>query len=283
LSERREVQQATKSVKDQRFGFGKNWQSFLSKINDERINEAIRSLQEMLQTESLEGHTFLDVGSGSGLFSLAATKMRASQVFSFDYDQDSVAATQEIKQRYAPNGDHWDVEQGDVLDESYLGSLGQWDFVYAWGVLHHTGNMWQALANVAPLVKPGGKLFIAIYNDQGKKSEYWKKIKATYNRGTIHRLMLLGWFIPSRAIWYFLSDLKHLRDPRGRYREYKKSRGMSLFHDQIDWLGGYPFEVATPEAIISFYEARGFTLTNKKFVTPHGSGNNQFVFQKGMD
>jgi 2-polyprenyl-6-hydroxyphenyl methylase/3-demethylubiquinone-9 3-methyltransferase len=41
--------------------------------------------------------------------------------------------------------------------------------------------MWQTLENVAPLVKSGVTLFIAIYNDQGKRSRQWRSIKRTYN------------------------------------------------------------------------------------------------------
>ena len=43
-----------------------------------------------------------------------------------------------------------------MLDREYLARLGQFDVVYSWGVLHHTGAMWQALENVARLVVGGG-------------------------------------------------------------------------------------------------------------------------------
>ncbi|HOD39100.1 MAG TPA: class I SAM-dependent methyltransferase, partial [Candidatus Wallbacteria bacterium] len=158
-----------------RFKFGKNWSFFLKSLNDERIKSAENSLLSMLEISSLKGLSFLDAGSGSGLFSLAARKQGAS-VTSFDYDPQSVECTRELKRLYFDGDGDWKIEQGSVLDRDYLGGLGAFNIVYSWGVLHHTGDMWSALANMAPLVKPGGKLYIAIYNDQGPISKVWRTV-----------------------------------------------------------------------------------------------------------
>ena len=135
----------------------------------------------MLDIDSLEGRSFIDIGSGSGLFSLAARRLGA-RVHSFDYDPHSVACTAELRKRYFSNDGEWKVEEASVLDQKYLESLGTFDVVYSWGVLHHTGQMWQALENVHRLVAPGGKLFIALYNDTGSQSSRWTWLKKTYNR-----------------------------------------------------------------------------------------------------
>jgi 2-polyprenyl-6-hydroxyphenyl methylase/3-demethylubiquinone-9 3-methyltransferase len=165
----------------ERFEFGKNWSAFLEVLDDERIAKAVESLREMLEVESLAGKSFLDIGSGSGLFSLAARKLGA-RVFSFDYDSNSVACTRELKRRFFPDDETWQVEQGSALDEDYVASLRKFDIVYSWGVLHHTGEMWRALENAAVPVRGGGKLFIAIYNDTGSQAARWHWIKKTYCR-----------------------------------------------------------------------------------------------------
>src|SRR5438093_190589 len=124
--------------KELRFEFGKNWAAFLPTLNEERIRIAEGSLKRALQVEDLQGKTFIDIGCGSGLFSLAAVRLGAS-VHSFDYDAHSVACTAELKRSHFPDHPNWTVEQGSILDQEYIGKLGAFDVVYSWGVLHHTG------------------------------------------------------------------------------------------------------------------------------------------------
>ncbi len=267
-----------------RFAFGSNWARFLRDLNDTRIMEATLSLQRMLKVDDLRGKRFLDVGSGSGLFSLAARRLGAA-VRSFDYDPESVACTEQLQQMNDPADTEWKVETGSVLDEDYLRTLGTWDVVYSWGVLHHTGKMWDALGNVSPLVAPGGLLFIAIYNDQREVSKWWRWLKRTYNRLPIplqlpYTVIVMG----PLEVLRFVATTARTRDPRAYFKAigaYAKDnkRGMSYWHDLVDWIGGYPFEVATPEAIFEFYRERGFELLSLK--TCGGRwGCNEFVFRR---
>jgi 2-polyprenyl-3-methyl-5-hydroxy-6-metoxy-1,4-benzoquinol methylase len=260
-----------------RFEFGKNWNSFLKTLDDKRIEEAIDSLKEMLEVEDLEGKKFLDIGSGSGLFSLAAKKLGA-EVHSFDFDTDSVSCTKYLRDTYFPDS-NWIVEEGSVLDVDYVKSLGQFDIVYSWGVLHHTGHMYKALDNAALPVKEGGKLFIAIYNDEGAKSKVWKKIKKVYVKYLAGKYLITMLYTPYYLTKNFLMDTLYLRQPPfARYRKGKKERGMSGKHDLADWLGGYPFEVARIPEIFNFYKKKGFVLN--VVTTKKGKGCNQFVFTK---
>ena len=101
--------------KGDRYPFGENWARFLSVLDEDRIHKAVQSLQHMLSVDRLDGQNFLDVGSGSGLFSLAAKRLGAN-IVSFDYDPQSVACTNELKRRYYPHDDNWVVSTGSVLD-----------------------------------------------------------------------------------------------------------------------------------------------------------------------
>lgn len=272
------VHQFEKEIQQgERFTFGENWRDFLSVLNDQRIAEAEASLLEMLETGSLQGKTFLDIGSGSGLFSLAARRLGA-RVHSFDFDPSSVDCTRELRRRYFPDDADWTVEPGSVLDQPYLATLGQFDVVYSWGVLHHTGQMWRALELVATLVQPQGKLFIAIYNDQGFKSRQWRAIKRLYCR-TPRLLQPFLLYPVAVRLWgpTLLRDLLRLQ-PFHTWNCYYRSRGMSPWRDVVDWVGGYPFEVAKPEQIFDFFRQRNFQLC--KLITAGGGlGTNQFVLQ----
>jgi 2-polyprenyl-6-hydroxyphenyl methylase/3-demethylubiquinone-9 3-methyltransferase len=266
-----------------RFAFGKNWQSFLRLLDADRVALAESSLRSMLETDSLAGRSFLDVGSGSGLFSLAAMRLGARRVHSFDFDADSVACAQNVKRHFFPDAVEWTIQRGSVLDRDYLGRLGRFDVVYAWGVLHHTGNMWQALENILPVVERNGTLFIAIYNEQGYLSRMWSSVKMLYNRSAIWRSVFPCIFIPAFVARAALSDLYRRQLPWRRYlRRTKKDRGMSVVHDWLDWLGGYPFEVAKPEAIFQHCRSRGFTL-QKLTTCGGGHGNNEYVFVRGLE
>lgn len=262
-----------------RFPFGRNWKNYLAVLSEERIAASVASLEAMLGRAALDGATFLDVGSGSGLSSLAASRLGALRIHSFDFDRDSVACTDAIRRRYAPTTVDWTVERGSALDREYLTSLGTWDVVCSWGVLHHTGDMWRAIDAVAQCVRPGGALFLALYNDQGFVSRGWATVKRLYNTGTPGRLAVTATFVPYFVGRGILADALRLRNPWRRYRDYHHTRGMSIVHDWIDWLGGYPFEVASPDAVLDFCRARGFVL--EKLKTCGGKlGCNEFVFRR---
>ncbi len=262
-------------MKEKGFAFGKNWLSFLKTVNEDRIKEAVYSLKGMLLVENLNGKKFLDIGCGSGLFSLAAFKLGA-EVFSFDYDEESVACAMELKRKYCDLPEKWKIEKGSVLDLEYMSSLGKYDIVYSWGVLHHTGNMKKAIENAASAVSLGGILFISIYNDQGFISIFWREVKRIYCSSFLGKAIVTTLFVPTLFLRALLSGLLKHGSPLYHFLNYGKNRGMSIYHDWIDWLGGYPFETSSPSDIEKFLASMNFELKKSKLT--YGLGCNEFVF-----
>lgn len=280
-----------------RFAFGRNWSRFLRTVTEERIAAATNSLIGVFGHDGLAGKRFLDIGCGSGLFSLAAYRLGAT-VHSFDYDRDSVACAEELRHREKADTERWRVEQGSVLDAAYLESLGTFDIVYSWGVLHHTGEMWQAIDFAADRVAPGGMLWIAIYNDQGVWSRIWRGIKRGYvalprwlqpayvvivggtwmaQRAALKLLLMAGGMI-LRAVT-LRNPFKRFSQESAAVAQSQRRRGMHLWYDLVDWIGGYPFEVAKPEEIVRALHPRGFQLTDLT-TCGGGLGCNEYWFER---
>lgn len=253
----------------ERFAFGANWSRFLKLLDQQRIDQARDSLRQMLEVQDLEGKTFLDIGSGSGLFSLAA-RLLGAKVVSFDYDPQSVACTRELKRRYFEHDKDWQVEHGSVLDLDYLKRLGTFDIVYSWGVLHHTGAMWSALDNIDANVGHDGTLFIALYNHQPLASHYWTWVKRAYNKYPLARPMLV-------LVHGIYPTLPRILLRLARAKRYP--RGMNIWYDLLDWLGGYPFEVSTPDQVFAHFQQKGYLLARLKTVSGR-SGCNELVFRR---
>ena len=258
-----------------RFAFGRNWNAFAHLVDEARIATAAGSLRATLGVEDLIGRTFLDVGCGSGLFSLAAHRLGA-RVHSFDFDPEAVETTLRLRQAFAPGAD-WVIEQGSILDGDYVARLGTFDLVYSWGVLHHTGAMWKAFEASVGLVAPGGSLFVALYNDQGWESRVWTVVKRRYNRsGPVLRGALLA--MSSAYIYrrWPLIGLGAMLSGR-RWPDAPAGAGHVRWHDMIDWVGGYPFEVSKPEHVIA--RAHDLDLVHLK-TCGGGLGCNEFVFRR---
>ena len=275
------AQQPRVAAPSDAFGFGDNWQRYVAEhLTPERTRIARESLRDLVGVD-LAGQYLLDIGCGSGLFSLGAHDLGAARVVSVDVDPSSVASTRNLRER-AGSPESWTVVPGSILDPLLIDELDPADVVYSWGVLHHTGDMWTAIRNAAKLVKPGGLFVIAIYNDaRGKRfinAERWLTIKRAYNRSPrlgkrAMELLYTGWFAAD--------ELRGGKNPRTVIREYRHSRGMAYKTDVVDWLGGYPYEFASADEIAGFCEKScGLETVRIERVSDTNLANNEFVFRR---
>lgn len=252
------------------FDFGENWQEFSrTHVNPERLATAAGSLQNLLGRDSLEGLTFLDVGCGSGLFSIAASTMGAERVVGIDINPRSIAASEMNRKRLSQKS-AMEFIQMSVLDTAALHALGQFDIAYAWGSLHHTGAMWQAIQNTSECVAPRGTYVLAIYN-QHLTSPLWRFIKRYYS--SLPRMGQEIIAVPFAGLIYFAKLIATRQNP------FNKERGMDFWYDVIDWLGGYPYEYATPDRVQDFMCALDYGM-QKEISAQVPTGCNEFVFER---
>ncbi len=261
-----------------RYEFGKNWQSFnISFLSQERINIVKESILSFLHLDGLDEKIFLDIGCGSGIQSLAAYNAGAKRIFSFDYDAKSVEATKSLwKKSGRPK--NWTVCQGSVLDEKFMNSIGKFDIVYSWGVLHHTGDLWNALKNSQLPLKSDGVLYVSLYAKeayQDPPQEYWLKLKKRYNKA--------GFLEKKQIEITYIYEILMNSKIRNIYKlikmmiTYKKNRGMALWIDIKDWLGGWPMEFSSASEVYTYsLNKLDLCLINLKM----GNGCTEYLFKK---
>jgi 2-polyprenyl-6-hydroxyphenyl methylase/3-demethylubiquinone-9 3-methyltransferase len=265
------------------FEFGKNWLDYAEKIDEQKIAQASVDLQRLAGSETLAGKSFLDIGCGSGLHSLAAIRLGASRVVGVDIDPNSIAASKKTFQRFGQGADAR-FEVASVFDMTPK-NFGGFDIVYSWGVLHHTGDMFRALDRAASLVSPEGRLMVALYKET-PFCGMWRAIKKNYSRaGARTQRAMMDTYILLTRIPYFILR----RDFASHVRNYHLSRGMNYYNDVHDWLGGYPYESISPEACREFFARQGFSLEREFVRIPWlslprllGSGCDEYVFRRSV-
>jgi len=258
------------------FSFGRNWEEFVrTKFSEERVAISRKHLLDFLETSDLAGKYFLDIGCGSGIHSLAACRSGASRIVSVDIDPDSVRTTGRIREM-AGSPPHWEALQGSILDAGFVARIEPADIVYSWGVLHHTGDLWTAVRNAAGRIRPGGLFYVALY-EKTADSDYWIAVKKKYNRSSRagKRGMELAYvyrtFFRGRGIRDLADSLRYIRN-------YRQSRGMAFWTDVRDWLGGWPYEPATPKEVTDFCAG---TLGLRTIKVKTGEANVEYLFAKG--
>ena len=264
------------------FRFGENWASFSLAIDERKIALARKELAKLLQTDDLRGRSFLDIGSGSGLHSLAALQLGASHVTAIDIDPDSVATTAKLLAAAHPTK-NWTVIEKSVFETR---DLGKFDIVYSWGVLHHTGDMHKAIVAATACVAPNGILCIALYA-KTLSCSFWRLEKRFYAKASKPVQKALAFvFIQWTRLVGTLALLRHGRLFSMKERILAHSyRGMQFHTDVHDWLGGYPYESIDPPSLRAFMGSLHFHEVHCILVPGRrtgllGSGCDEYVFQR---
>lgn len=257
------------------FRFGENWAGYSELVDDRRIASARESVSALVG--DVRGKTFLDIGSGSGLFSVAVLRLGANKVMAVDIDPDSVATTRKLLAR---EGGDWRAEQVSVFDLPAT-VPDRFDVVYSWGVLHHTGSMWRALDCAAAMVKPGGTFAFALY-ERTPLCGAWTQEKRLYRKlPALAQKLCRGVYLTAWGAGMLVTG----HNPWRYIREGQQERGMDVFHDVHDWMGGYPYESTTPEEIEAFMTTRRFKRRKVvrwpvKLAGVFGSGCSEYVYRK---
>lgn len=259
------------TAEGKRYRFGENWARFIELVDERRIGEAEQSLYKFFGERPLDGKSFLDIGSGSGLFSLAARRLGAT-VYSFDFDPCSVECTCALKEKFFPVDERWSISRNSVLDDAFMSALPQFDLVYSWGVLHHTGDMKHAIRNACQRVRPGGLLYLALYRKTWL-CPLWRLEKRIYcsSPDSVRKIVRHSYGAAVRFAFTV------------RGRVYSPKRGMDAERDLDDWLGGYPYESITPRKLRRNLAGEGFALRSQTIkaegvhITP---GCDEYLFER---
>jgi len=253
------------------FDFGDNWQNYSRfAFTPEKFLAAKKSLLIFFKSEQIKSKKVIDIGCGSGIFSLAFLELGATEVTATDINPKCLAATQanyqkseSLKTMNAP----LTLIRDDILNSNLSGYF---DIVYSWGVLHHTGKMYQAIDACTKLVAPGGFLFIALYNRHWS-SPLWRIVKYFYNLSPsfFKKIMIFLFYLPVLLAKCFIT----------RANPWHKTRGMDFYYDLVDWLGGYPYEYASSEEIVNYIVPQGFSLI-KSIPAAVPTGCNEFLFMR---
>tara|TARA_E500000331_G_scaffold355996_1_gene412995 strand:- start:217 stop:1053 length:837 start_codon:yes stop_codon:yes gene_type:complete len=265
-----------------RFRFGSNWKDFVeNNLNEESVKQAISCTKTILDESKIDikDKTVVDIGCGSGLFSLVALELGAKYVMSFDFDPESVNCTNNLLRSRNFDEKNYKCTEGNILDEDFIKTLGKYDFVYSWGVLHHTGDLYQALSNASLLAENNGLIFLSLYQ-KTIFDPLWRIEKKFFSSSSKNIQLVIC------KIWIIL--LKSLYTLKGKsfkkiVANYFMKRGMNFYNDLYDWLGGYPYEGIDTKDCVKFFNTLGFInilLKKRSKYFAISSGCNEYIFSK---
>lgn len=113
-----------------------------------------------LPAEWFRGKKVMDAGCGRGRWTYGFGKLGVGSCTSFDISENGIDATKSVAGEF---GDHFTVCKRNILDA--LDFADDYDMVWCYGVLHHTGDTYGGFHNLIRHVKPGGYFFFMLYGE----------------------------------------------------------------------------------------------------------------------
>jgi hypothetical protein len=136
-----------------------------------------------------------------------------------------------------------------------------------------------ALVNIDLVVRPGGRLFVAVNNESHRllegTSRFWERVKSFYDEQSqfVQRIMerTYGTAILAGVTLTGKNPLRHIR-------EYRSERGMDFWTDVRNWLAEHPYEYASASDVAKLYDSLGYSVVNQ--TQARALGCNQFLLLK---
>lgn len=260
------------------FDFGKNWREYSQKINEDRLRIAELSLTKFFHKEGIKGKTFIDIGCGSGLFSIAALRQGCKNLLAIDIDPICVSITKNNIKKYW-NEPNWHCKVKSVFDLD-KNEIGEFDLVYSWGVLHHTGSMLEAIESASQLIDKEGKMLLGLYQ-KTILCPFWVLEKKIYHRSSSSTQKMIRELFYKLFSFLSLFQYRHINKI---IHKHKQKRGMDYFCDLHDWLGGYPYESISPKSFNDFISTIGLKIQKQSICNEGfgltGSGVNEYLVYK---
>lgn len=225
------------------------------KINFKKLNDKylksnpylIKKFKEIKNKNFLKNSITLDLGCGFGSSSIKLSNY-SKKVYAVDISEKSVKGTKQNLKYFSKKKvvvKKMDAEKLDFKSNFF-------DYIYSWGVIHHSNNPYKIYQNIYRTLKKGGKLFFMVYNKNsiryyalGLYYLFFKfKILQGYNLDTVQKFFTDGYHHKHYTLRELFSILKNI--------------GFNKIKIEIDYMAARVFPGIKQNSILDLYLKKNF-------------------------